>query len=108
MQKYVGITRHMLQQSQYNGHKRHHGFKFQDIIAPNGLIISCYGPVDGRRADPYILVRSGVLTALPHMQDSTGHTHIPRLHAEITLFNMSVGCSERVIVLHVWSGFHFP
>jgi len=68
----LGITRNMIQRAQYNGHKRHHGFKFQDIIAPNGLIIGCFGPVDGRHADPYMLVVSGVIAALPLMQDVTG------------------------------------
>jgi hypothetical protein len=35
----------------YNGHKRIHSIKFQSIIAPCGLIVSLYGPVEGRRHD---------------------------------------------------------
>jgi len=68
----AGVTPYAIQRAQYSGHKRHHGFKFQDIIAPNGLIIGSYGPVDGRHSDPFMLARSGVIAALPNMQDSTG------------------------------------
>ena len=39
------ITQYMLQRVQYNGHKRHHGFKYQSVTAPNGLVI---GTTDGR------------------------------------------------------------
>ena len=67
-----GVSAYALQQAQYNGHKRHHDFKYQNIIAPNGLIISCYGPIDGRRADPFMLAASGIVPQLPNVVDSTG------------------------------------
>ena len=70
----LGVTSYMVQRAQYNGHKRHHGIKFQNVVAPNGLIISCYGPVDGRRVDPWMLVQSGILDELPNVLDSTGFT----------------------------------
>jgi hypothetical protein len=70
-----GVTPYMLQRAQYNGHKRHHGFKFQCIVAPNGLIICCFGPVPGRRADPFLLLQSGVVTLLPDMRESTGRVY---------------------------------
>ena len=39
----------------YNGHKRVHGIKFQSVVAPNGLIASLFGPVEGRRYDSGII-----------------------------------------------------
>ena len=45
----------------YNGHKRLHGIKFQSVVAPNGLIASVFGPVEGRRHDSGMLVDSGLL-----------------------------------------------
>ena len=33
----------------YNGHKRIHAIKFQSIAAPNGVIASLHGPVEGKR-----------------------------------------------------------
>ena len=50
----------------YNGHKRVHGIKFQSVVAPNGLITSVFGPVEGRRHDSGMLVDSGLLQELSH------------------------------------------
>ena len=44
----------------YNRHKRVHGIKFQSVVAPNGLIASLFGPVEGRGVD------SGLLKELLH------------------------------------------
>lgn len=35
----------------YNGHKRVHAIKFQSVVAPNGLIVNLFGPVEGCRHD---------------------------------------------------------
>ena len=35
----------------YNGHKRVHALKCQSVVAPNGLIATLYGPIEGRRHD---------------------------------------------------------
>ena len=48
----------------YNGHKRVHGIKFQSVVAPNGLIASLFGPVEGRRHDSGMLADSGLLQNL--------------------------------------------
>ena len=48
----------------YNGHKRVHAFKFQSVIAPNGLIANFFGPVEGSRHDSYVLARSGFINLL--------------------------------------------
>lgn len=52
------------QRVMYNGHKRVHGFKFQSISAPNGLIANFFGPLEGSRHDSYLLAQSGILDAL--------------------------------------------
>ena len=48
----------------YNGHKRIHAVKFQSVVAPNGLIASLYGPVEGKRHDSGLLAESGLLHEL--------------------------------------------
>ena len=44
----------------YNRHKRVHGIKFQSVVAPNGFIVTLFGPVEGRGVD------SGLLQELLH------------------------------------------
>ncbi|KAH9110594.1 hypothetical protein AeMF1_014649 [Aphanomyces euteiches] len=48
------------QRQAYNGHKRVHSIKFQSVVLANGLIISMYGPIEGRRHDVILLKESGV------------------------------------------------
>ena len=48
----------------YSGHKRVHGFKFQSVVAPNGLVANFFGPVEGSRHDSYMLALSGLLRTL--------------------------------------------
>jgi nuclease HARBI1 len=33
----------------YSGHKQTHGIKFQSVIAPDGLIVDLFGPIEGSR-----------------------------------------------------------
>lgn len=49
-----------LQEVVYNGHKRKHALKFQAITAPDGLFLHCYGPMEGRRHDWTLYVRSNM------------------------------------------------
>ena len=49
------------QRSQYSVHKKGHGFKYQTVESPDGLIIHCSRSSDGRRADPCILRDSNLL-----------------------------------------------
>ncbi|EIN04908.1 hypothetical protein PUNSTDRAFT_75658 [Punctularia strigosozonata HHB-11173 SS5] len=49
------------QRQAYNGHKKHHAIKFQALALPNGLIGHLHGPVEGRRADGFLLADSGLL-----------------------------------------------
>ena len=39
----------------YNGHKRVHGFKFQSVVTPFGIVVHLYGPVEGKRHDAGML-----------------------------------------------------
>ena len=48
----------------YNGHKRVHGIKFQSVVAPNGLLASLFGTVEGKRHDSGMLVDSRLLQEL--------------------------------------------
>jgi hypothetical protein len=48
----------------YNGHKKVHAIKFQSVAAPNGLIASLYGPVEGKKHDSSMLMMSGLLNQL--------------------------------------------
>ena len=52
------------QKIRYNRHKMVHGIKVQCVVAPNGLIVSLFGPVEGRRHDIGLLVDSGLLQEL--------------------------------------------
>ena len=52
------------QKVMYNGHKRLHGFKFQSITAPNGLIANFFGPLEGSRHDSFLLAQSGIMNLL--------------------------------------------
>ena len=60
----IGIARpsptYMQQLVAYDGHKRKHGLKYQVISAPDGLILHCFGPMEGRRHDWTLYVESGV------------------------------------------------
>ena len=48
----------------YNGHLRRHCLNYQGITTPDGLIISMFGPVEGRRHDSTMLAISGFLERL--------------------------------------------
>ena len=48
----------------YNGHKRVHAIKFQNILFPDGMIVYMDGPHPGRDHDSGLLHRSGLDAAL--------------------------------------------
>lgn len=61
------------QREMFNGHKRYHGLKFQSVVAPNGLIVDLYGPIEGRRHDCFMLAESGLLNTLDTLgEDEAG------------------------------------
>lgn len=49
------------QVSFYDGRKKFHGAKFQGVSVPSGLIVSLYGPYEGRRHDIGMLRDSGLI-----------------------------------------------
>jgi hypothetical protein len=51
----------------YSRHKRSHGIKFQQVTAPDGLIVLMFGPINGSRHDSYMLSVSGLLVQLRDM-----------------------------------------
>lgn len=53
-----------MQQACYNGFKKYHALKWQNVVAPDGMIIHQYGPAEGRRSDIWLLRESGIREAL--------------------------------------------
>ena len=45
-------------ESVYSGHKRFHGLKYQSLLAPDGMFLDMYGPVEGRIHDVTMLAES--------------------------------------------------
>ena len=57
------LTLNLLQEAMFC-YKKYHALKFQAIIAPCGIAVSAFGPVDGRRHDTTLLALSGVMEKL--------------------------------------------
>ena len=71
----IGIARPSGFDSQlvaYNGHKRKHALKFQAVNSPDGMIPHTYGPMEGRRHDWTLYVRSGLDEQLPVLLNVEG------------------------------------
>ena len=51
----------------YSGHKQCHGIKFQGVVAPDGMFVSLFGPIEGSRHNLYMLLESGLLPKLVAM-----------------------------------------
>jgi hypothetical protein len=58
------IPNENLQRSVFNGHPQRHCFNWQSIQAPVGIIVSLFGPVEGRKHDSTLLSLSGVLDVM--------------------------------------------
>lgn len=56
----------------YNGHKRKHALKFQAVNSPDGLIQHVAGPIEGRRHDWTLYIRSGLEENLPEVLEIDG------------------------------------
>lgn len=68
----LGIARpsgSLAQRVAYNGHKRKHAIKYQAVNTPNGLIqhVHIYRPLEGRRHDWTLYVRSKMDEILPRV-----------------------------------------
>ncbi len=60
------------QRTLFSGHKRYHGLKYQHVTAPNGMIVHCFGPFEGRRHDSAMLRESGLMDLIEPIKDRTG------------------------------------
>lgn len=68
------VDRNKIKKLVFNGHKRVHGFKFQSIVIPNGLISHLYGPIEGHHHDAGMLRESNILAQMAnHMTSPDGH-----------------------------------
>ena len=47
----------------------------QSVQAPNGLIVSMFGPIEGRRLDAFILGESGLADKLRRVQRPNGEPY---------------------------------
>lgn len=52
------------QEQYYSGHKRKHGYKYQAVVTPDGLVSSLMGPFIGRRGDWKMVECSGLVEKL--------------------------------------------
>jgi hypothetical protein len=68
------VTQWQLQASLFSGHKWKHGLKFQGLNAPNGLILSCFGPRGGFESDCKLLADS-LVSAMFHLMDYGGQRY---------------------------------
>ena len=48
----------------YSGHKRIHGFKYQSLDCPNGLIANLFGPIESSHHDSYVLLQSRLVARM--------------------------------------------
>ena len=65
---------HVGQESVFNGHKRIHSLKYQAVIAPNGLIVHFFGPIEGRRHDSALYYLSGIDDLIKDISSTNGET----------------------------------
>ena len=67
---FIGTARpedNEMQRAAYNGHRRKHAIKFEALLTPDGLIAHAAGPLEGRRHDWTLYVRSDVDEQLEEM-----------------------------------------
>ena len=63
------------QKSNYSGHKRFHGIKFQSVMTPDGFFGHFFGPTNGNRHDSFMLGESGILPALANYMAALEHPY---------------------------------
>ncbi len=60
------------QQHLYSGHKHIHRVKYQHTMAPNGLVVHCFGPFEGRQPDAAMYHDSGIDAQLQPLRSADG------------------------------------
>lgn len=78
-----------LQRSLYNGHPRRHCFNWQAVTAPDGIIVSIFGPVEGRRHDSTMLSMSGILDVFKNDESML-------FNGKVIYGDPAYGCSQYV------------
>ena len=68
------------QRMYYSGHKHCHGFKFQGITTPDGLLSSAWGPIVGSRGDWYVFQQSQVEQGIKRLYKSAGIPEAEQLY----------------------------
>ena len=58
------------QRQLYSRYYRGHGYKFQSVMLPNGMMASLYGPVAGRFSDSTMLAKSALLDEMAAVCES--------------------------------------
>ena len=58
----------------YSGYYKGHGFKFQSVVCPNGLLCDFWGPHCGRRADSHMFRASGLEERMRQLSQKVGKT----------------------------------
>ncbi|PWW78875.1 hypothetical protein C7212DRAFT_156669, partial [Tuber magnatum] len=86
------------QESLYNGWKRMHCLKYQTVIAPDGIIIQLYGPVEGQIHDSTVWTESGVSEIL------NAHAYAPDGSPLQVYGDRAYGISDYLISLFCGTG----
>ena len=60
------------QESIFNGHKRIHSLKYQAVIAPNGMLVHFFGPIEGRCHDSAVFYLSGLDHLISNIHNQKG------------------------------------
>lgn len=70
------------QEQFYSGHKRKHGYKFQLVVTPDGLVSSLMGPFIGRRGDWRMVEDSGIVEKLREVNGGRRPAHALYLYGD--------------------------
>lgn len=77
--------RPILDQEQfYSGHKQKHGYKYQSVVTPDGLVSSLMGPFISRRRDWKMVELSGISEKLRAVNGSRWLAHALYLYRDST------------------------
>ena len=55
---------HFGQQAAYSGYRKYHVVKYQNLVAPDSIIVNQFGPVEGRRCDPWMVRESDLINMM--------------------------------------------
>lgn len=70
------------QRTVYSGHYRGHGYRFQSVVMPTGLIEHLYGPTAGRQHDSRLYWLSGIEDEMKHKFSTRGSARPYKLYGD--------------------------